>query len=128
MSLAFLPDERKSELRRPLEAGSVVYCSSSSSYRVAHCSWRKKNDKYLYKKYNLFSLFLRLATSVKSKRKKERERKRERESKSLWMHTGSWWEISSLQPLARILPRHLNMAAFWGWQLTSAQATKVFSF
>ena len=58
------------------------------------------------------------------------------------MHTGSWWEISSLRPwweisslrpLAGILSWHRNMAAFMntstrGWQLNSAQATKVFSF
>ena len=48
------------------------------------------------------------------------------------MLTEFWLEIYSLWRLAGILPRHLNIAAFINtpiqvWQLTSGQATKVFS-
>ena len=36
-----------------------------------------KNNEHLYKKYNLFSLFFRLATNEESERERQTERKRE---------------------------------------------------
>ena len=50
---------------------SVVYCSWSSFYQVAHYSWTWQQQiwqTFVSKKYNLFYLFLQFATYVKSKR------------------------------------------------------------